>query len=133
MPLHKQNENKFKACMDLVDALLTTKQREMAIAGTAPLSEAKQEFLELNHWVKKATAAFENQTEVKSRRKAFWPGVGNIVVRHKMRPLVQEFVPRTPWAALKNGSDDHPWLAAGKNKTLREWIDERLEANKCKK
>ena len=64
------NKKKHKAAMDLADALLTTKQRKIAIKGELSTNNAKQHFMEIDVWDKKATAAFEGQSKVGSRRKA---------------------------------------------------------------
>jgi hypothetical protein len=54
------------------------------MAGTMADADAAMLFMEIDEWVTRSTAVFENK-KGSSRRKPYWTGVGNIVKKCKVQ------------------------------------------------
>jgi hypothetical protein len=131
------NNTKYESAMTLVEALMTTKQRKIAIEGKLTPNEAASAFLDLDWWVKKAAAAIQCKSNVSASRRANWLGIGGCIKdatknihRKDMTSFIGEYIPRTEWDELKNAADSHVFLPPGKTQTFRQWVDSQLERNK---
>ena len=134
--MERKNMGKYQAAMTLAEALMTTKQRKVAITGKLPSNDAKREFLELDNWVKKAAAALDGAGRVSGQRRAYWMGVGNVVKKSKVfndsdsTPFIAGFIPKIKWEDLQKYRDDQDMLADGKSEPFRKWVERRLSENK---
>jgi len=133
--IESKNSQKYAAAMTLADALLTTAQRKMAILGTLSANDATVQFQVIDKWIMKATAALSGQSTVTSKRRAYWVGVGNTIKSKNkfgkdMTAFIKSFIPKTPWDVLECHDDDaDECLAAGKNITFRQWVEQQLLSN----
>ena len=135
-PITSNNKAKYESAMTLVEALLTTKQRKIAIEGILPTNEAASAFFDLDEWVKKAAAAIQGKTKVNASRRASWIGIGGCVKEAKksihrvdMTEFIAGYIPKVEWDQLKDASDSAVFLGEGKTETFRQWVDSQLIRN----
>jgi hypothetical protein len=135
--ISSNNKSKYESAMTLVEALMTTQQRKVAIEGELAWNEAASVFVDLDSWVKRATAVMHGKTTVAASRRASWIGIGGSIKAAKktitgadMTAFVAEFIPHVEWEQLKNASDGDIFLARGKTETFRQWVNSQLARNK---